>query len=68
MKSKLFKTGLIGSIILALCCFTPILVIGLGAIGLGVIIQYLDFVLLPTLGIFVLLTIYAYLKKKTCCL
>jgi len=67
MKNKLFKTGLIGSTILALCCFTPILVFGLGAIGVGAIIQHLDFVLLPILSIFVLLTIYAYFRKDTCC-
>ena len=67
MKNRLFKTGLIGSGVLILCCFSPILVIGLGTIGLGFIIQYLDFILLPTLGIFLLLTIYAYFKKDTCC-
>ncbi|MCK7519019.1 MAG: hypothetical protein MZV64_15480 [Ignavibacteriales bacterium] len=29
------KTGIIGSLVAALCCFTPILVILLGALGAG---------------------------------
>ena len=45
----LFRTGLVGSIVLALCCFTPVLVILFGAIGLASVVGYLDFVLLPGL-------------------
>ena len=55
MNKKLFNTGLIGTVIAALCCFTPILVILLGAIGLSAIVGWLDFILLPALGIFLLL-------------
>ena len=32
---KCFKTGLWGSIIAAICCFTPLLVLGLGVIGVA---------------------------------
>lgn len=62
---KLLTTGLVGTVIAALCCFTPILVILLGAVGLSAIVGYLDFVLLPALGIFVLITLYALWKRTT---
>lgn len=62
MRLKYF--GFIGTIITALCCFTPILVGLLGAIGLSWIIGYLDYVLLPALAIFVGITLYALLKER----
>jgi len=63
MNKKLFTTGLIGTVIAALCCFTPILVILLGALGLSAIVGWLDYVLLPALGIFVAITVYALVTK-----
>jgi len=44
---KCFKAGLWGSIIAAICCFTPVLVLGLGVIGLATLTPYLDYVLFP---------------------
>jgi mercuric ion transport protein len=69
---RMFRTGLIGSVIVAICCFTPILVVLLGAIGLGAITGYLDYVLLPALAGFLGLTAYAVYRRKpattgTCC-
>lgn len=61
--AALLKTGIIGSLIAALCCFTPVLVLLLGAIGLSGLVPALDFVLLPALGLFVLLTLYALIKR-----
>ena len=53
MKPKsIIKTGIIGVGIAALCCFTPILVLLLGAVGLSALVGYLDFILLPALLIF----------------
>jgi len=43
----LLKTGIIGTVIAALCCFTPILVVLFGAVGLSAVVGYLDVVLLP---------------------
>lgn len=63
--SKLLKTGLIGSIVAALCCFTPVLVILLSAVGLSALIGYLDQVLLPVLAIFILITLYALFKSRS---
>ena len=48
----ILKTGIIGSVIAAICCFTPVLVIGLGAVGLSAWLGWLDYVLLPTLALF----------------
>jgi len=64
MKFDLLKTGIIGTIILAICCFTPILLVLLGVISLGAISGYLDYVLLPTLAFFIILIIYALYKNR----
>ncbi|WP_373088373.1 mercury resistance system transport protein MerF [Sneathiella sp.] len=56
--------GIIGAVIAALCCFTPVLVILLGVVGLSALIGYLDYVLLPALAFFVLLTIYALWRRQ----
>ncbi len=56
--------GGIGTIIAALCCFTPILVIALTAVGAASIIGYLDYVLLPSLAFFVVLTVYGFYRMK----
>jgi mercuric ion transport protein len=63
--SKLLRVGIIGSVIAALCCFTPVLVVLLGAIGLSALVGVLDYVLLPVLTIFVAITVYALWKRKT---
>jgi Membrane transport protein MerF len=60
---KLLTLGLGGSLITALCCFTPILVWTLGALGLGALIAGLDEVLWPALLLFVGLTVYAVVRK-----
>lgn len=58
------KTGLIGTIITAICCFTPVLVWLFAAIGLAGAIAYLDIVLLPLLAVFVILTIAGFIKSR----
>jgi mercuric ion transport protein len=57
--AQLLKTGLMGSIMAALCCFTPVLAVLLGAVGLGWFIGYLDYVLVPVRVIFLGLVSYA---------
>ena len=56
---KLLATGCTGTIIAAICCFTPALVILLGAVGLSAWLGWLDYVLLPSLAIFLCITAYA---------
>jgi mercuric ion transport protein len=60
----LLRTGLIGTVIVALCCFTPVLVILLATVGLSALVGWLDFVLLPALAIFAGITIYALWRKQ----
>ena len=59
----ILTTGIIGTVIAALCCFTPVLVILFGVVGLSAVVGYLDYVLLPALMFFVLLTIYALWRR-----
>ena len=46
---KRMKTGIIGTVVAALCCFTPVLVILFGAIGLSAWLGWIDYVLFPAL-------------------
>ena len=62
--SKLLKTGIVGSIVTAICCFTPVLVILFGAIGLSSLVGFLDVVLLPILALFLVMTGYALWKRQ----
>ncbi|MFQ5623049.1 MAG: mercury resistance system transport protein MerF [Paracoccaceae bacterium] len=62
--SGLLKVGIIGTAVAALCCFTPILVVLFGIVGLSALVGYLDAVLFPALGAFLLLTIYALWRKE----
>ena len=59
----LLQTGVIGTVIAALCCFTPVLVVLLGAVGLSAALGWLDYVLLAALAFFVALTIYALYRR-----
>ena len=70
--SKTSKKGIYvavaGTILIALCCFTPILVITLGVVGLSAFTPYLDYVLLPALVLLIVLTIISYGRwRKSCC-
>ena len=61
---KLLATGVIGTVIAALCCFTPILVVLLGVVGLSAILGWLDYVLFPALAFFIGLTVYALYRRR----
>ena len=65
MKNKtVLRTGVLGTVIAALCCFTPVLVILFGAVGLSAWVGWLDYVLLPALAIFIGITIYALIRRR----
>ena len=65
MKSNKFCWyGGIGAVITSLCCFTPLLVIGLTLGGATAIIGYLDYILLPLLAFFVGLTGYGLYRAR----
>lgn len=61
---RLLKYGLIGTVVVALCCFTPILVILLAAFGLSALLGWLDIVLLPALAVFIGITLYALWRRQ----
>ena len=65
MKNRtLLKTGLIGTVVAAVCCFTPALVVLLGAVGLSAWLAWLDYVLLPLLMLFVGITVFALMRIR----
>ncbi len=61
----LLRTGIIGTVVAALCCFTPILVVLFGVVGLSAGVGYLDYVLFPALAFFVGLTAYALWRRNS---
>tara|TARA_A100001391_G_C5082736_1_gene280311 strand:+ start:1553 stop:1855 length:303 start_codon:yes stop_codon:yes gene_type:complete len=63
---NLLSIGIIGTVVAALCCFTPVLVLLFGAVGLSALTGYLDYVLIPALLIFIGLTFYAVFRKRAC--
>ncbi len=60
---KLFRVGAAGTVIAAVCCFTPALVVLLGAIGLAAWLAWLDYVLFPALFGFAGLTLFALARR-----
>ncbi len=62
--SPLSKIGVFGAIIAAICCFTPVLVWLLPAIGLTSWVAGLDAVLLPALGLFILIAIIGLIRGR----
>jgi mercuric ion transport protein len=65
MKNRnLIRFGIVGTTIAALCCFTPVLVILAGVVGLSALVGYFDYVLLPSLVFFIGLTGYALWRRN----
>ena len=69
---KVLATGAVGSVVAAICCFTPALVIGLGVVGLSAWFGWIDYVLLPALAVFLAIAGYGlYLRRRrlalACC-
>jgi mercuric ion transport protein len=60
----LLCTGGAGSVVAAICCFTPALVVLLGAAGLSAWLAWLDYVLLPILVFFLGLTGFALMRMQ----
>lgn len=60
----LLKLGLTGSIVTAICCFTPTLAWLLAVSGLAAWLAWLDYVLLPLLVVFLGLTAFAFWRAR----
>ncbi|GIX11803.1 mercury resistance system transport protein MerF [Elioraea sp.] len=68
--ATIIKTGVAGSVIAAICCVTPILVVLFGAVGLAAWLGWIDYVLLPALVLFLGITGYGLWRRQraaVCC-
>ena len=67
----LITTGAIGGTLAAICCATPLLAIGLGALGLTAWLSKADYVLIPALLICLGLVGFGLYRRRTaaqaCC-
>jgi mercuric ion transport protein len=63
-RTKGFVAAIMGTVLVALCCFTPLLVVTLGLVGLSFLAPYLDYVLLLALGVMIIVTIISYQKWR----
>lgn len=61
---NLFRTGLWGTTVTAICCFTPVLPWVLGLIGLTLFVPYLDYVLFPALFLFLLMMVVGWRRGR----
>ena len=59
---KAFISAVVGTVLVALCCFTPVLVLVLSVLGVGFLTPYLDYVLFPALVVMLIVTVLAYRK------
>jgi mercuric ion transport protein len=60
---RFLVAGIVGTVIAALCCFTPILVVLLGAVGLSALAGKIDDVLLPVMIICAAVIVYALARR-----
>jgi len=58
------KCGAAGSVLAAICCFTPVLAILLPAVGLAAWLGWADYVLLPLLVLFLALAAHGYRRMR----
>jgi mercuric ion transport protein len=64
---RTFYAAVAGTVLVALCCFTPILVITLAAVGMSAFTPYLDYILLPALVMMIVLVFVSYGRWKRAC-
>lgn len=61
----LIKTGGVGAAVAAICCFTPVLVIGLGALGLSAWLGWADYAAMAALVAFASLAGYGFHRRRS---
>ena len=61
-----YRVGIIGAAVAAVCCFTPVLVVLVTVVGWSAIVGYLDYVLFPALGLFLLLAAAGWVQRRRC--
>lgn len=68
--ATVIKTGIAGSTIAAICCFTPALVVLFGALGISAWLGWIDYVLFPALALSLGMTAYGLWRRQkalACC-
>ncbi len=60
----LVTTGIVGAVVTAVCCATPLLAIVLGAVGLTAWLVKADYVLIPALILFVALIAFGLYRTR----
>jgi mercuric ion transport protein len=60
----LLATGIVGTVVAALCCGTPVLAVALSALGLSAWLAYSDYVVLPAMILFIAITGYALWRRR----
>ncbi len=64
-QNKLFGSSAAGTVVIAVCCFTPALVLLFAVLGISSLIgAWLNPILLPALTTFLYLTTYALMRRK----
>ena len=64
-QNKLFGSSAAGTVVVAVCCFTPALVLLFAVLGISSLIgAWLNPILLPALTTFLYLTTYALMRRK----
>ncbi len=62
--NRRYRVGIIGAVVAAVCCFTPLLVVLVTVVGWSAIVGYLDYVLFPALGLFLLLAVVGWVQRR----
>lgn len=62
--NRLLGTGIVGSVVSMLCCFTPLLVFVLGGVGLSAWLGWLDWILFPAMVFFTGITVFALARRR----
>lgn len=62
----LIATGAFGSALAAICCATPVLAIGLGAVGLSAWLAAADYILIPIFVISLGLVWLGFYRRRAC--
>ena len=63
---RTYRAGVIGAVVAAVCCFTPVLVVLVTVVGWSAIVGYLDYVLFRALGLFVVLAVVGWVQRRRC--
>ncbi len=60
--STLMRTGVVGAVLAAICCATPLLAVVLGAVGLSVWVAHAGYIVMPALVLFIALVGWALIR------